>query len=187
MKILKLFLIASIMVSPAFAFAKDNHYEHYQSNDQQTNCFQAIGHFIAPGWIKHNGQLSLAENCHLPFGIGNKYDRDDDDGHPTTTPPITDTTPPLITNALAIIGTSTAQLSWTTDENATTKAYYSTTTPIDLNASSTMSVSDSALTNLHMLTVTGLATSTTYHMLFESVDASGNVARTNEFTFTTSP
>jgi hypothetical protein len=67
------------------------------------SCLKAIGHLIAPGWIKNNGSIattSLDANCKLPFGIGKKLDGlvthpgnggdDDDDDNATTTP---DTTP----------------------------------------------------------------------------------------------
>ncbi|MDD5164931.1 MAG: hypothetical protein PHG25_00105 [Candidatus Pacebacteria bacterium] len=97
----------------------------------------------------------------------------------------TDTSAPVITNAVAIIGSTTVQLSWKTNENATTKAYYSTSTPVNVAASTTAFVENTSLVSAHAITVTGLATSTQYYMVYESKDSTGNTSRTNEFSFTT--
>ena len=280
-------LVTSSVLAPVFVFAKEN------DNKDDKNCLRAFGHLVAPGWIKHNGPISLGTECNLPFGIGKKHDDDGKHGtttppivvitpdttapvlssinlnpritdtvvqwttneksdsavfysttspvtvgttgtltmtrsnlttdhrltlnllasttyhlivrsrdasgntatssevtfttnSPSVTPPVVDVTAPIMTNALAIVGSTTVQLSWKTNETATTKAYYSTSTPIDITATSTLFVENTSLLTAHTMTVSGLATSTLYHMILESKDATGNPVRTSEFSFTTS-
>jgi hypothetical protein len=102
-----------------------------------------------------------------------------------TLAPVVDVTAPIISNAVAVVGTTTLQLSWNTNENATTRAYYSTTSPVDVTASSTPFIENVSLVSSHTLTVPSLATSTSYFMILESRDSSGNTARTAQFSFTT--
>lgn len=295
-------LIASFALAPVFTFAKENEgnrggkgdnekkeqsrdikKDDDRENKNDRGCWKAFGHFFAPGWIKHNGPLTVSEECHFPFGKKNRPG----DNNGTTTPPVrvdttapvigsivsttgtanvnvawktneystsrvyystdsnvnastttfiskttldrnhvvsvtgltasttyyfivesvdasgnisrsaafsamtgtpvitTDTTAPVITNAVAVVATTSVQLSWNTNENATTKAYYSTTTPVNTTSSSTAFLENTTLVSGHALTVTGLATSTAYYMVLESKDSSGNTTRTGEFNFTT--
>jgi len=105
----------------------------------------------------------------------------------TVTPAVvTDTTPPDITDVLATSsGTSTAVVTWTTDEPATSMIFYSLLSPVDPGASTTESVSDGSLVSNHSLTLTGLATSTVYNFFVESADASANMATSSPMNFTT--
>jgi peptidoglycan hydrolase-like protein with peptidoglycan-binding domain/phosphodiesterase/alkaline phosphatase D-like protein len=86
-----------------------------------------------------------------------------------TIPPPVDTTPPVIT-AIDVSGTaSDAEVSWTTNELATSRIDYGT------NDSSLTQVVDSAtLTASHTLSLTGLKRRTTYYYKITSSDASGN-------------
>lgn len=93
-----------------------------------------------------------------------------------------DTAPPVISAVAASAITSTgATLTWTTDEPATSLAEYGTTT-----AYGASSAVDTALVTAHSRTLTGLSPSTTYHYRVMSVDATGNVAVSADYTFTTS-
>ncbi len=103
----------------------------------------------------------------------------------SATPPVVDSSAPTISNAVAVISSTTAKLSWNTNESATTKVYYSTSTPVNISSTSTPFIESTTLVNAHSVTVTGLATSTTYYMILESKDAIGNATRTTEFSFST--
>ncbi len=294
------FVMASVALVPAFAFAKENgksnngnqeknqpqmqqqkHQNENDSDGDDRGCLRAFGHLIAPGWIKHNGQFSIGDECNLPFGIGKRFQgtstnatttgdvlainsvtanpgltsavihwntnvRADSTLFYSTTSPVNvnssstlsitqpvlvrdhritinslatsttyyvvvrsqdaagtvstsseiafttktpvaiiDVTPPVITSAVAVTGSTTVKLYWNTNESATTKAYYATSTPVDVTSSTTPFVENAALVTTHAITVSGLATSTPYHMVIESKDASGNVTRSNEFSLTT--
>jgi len=101
-------------------------------------------------------------------------------------PVIPDITAPVISSViLAIPGSSTTTLTWKTDELSTSKVFYSTVNPLDVNASTTLSILNSGLVYLHTVQVSGLATSTTYYFKVQSVDASGNTATSGQVTATT--
>jgi len=94
----------------------------------------------------------------------------------------TDTTPPVISNVLVPATTdSTATITWTTDEAATSQVEYGMTpsygftTPLDSN-----------LVTLHTVTITGLASSTNYDFMVKSSDASSNLGVSNNYVFATS-
>lgn len=154
------------------------------------------GHLIAPGWRKHHkdDDKPLVPECqNLPPGIKKLMDRDrhDDDNdddddyhHGTTTPPVVDTTAPVI-SAIAVSGISTtsASVAWQTNEAATSKIYFGTTTPVNLSTASTV-VNNSLVTN-RTLNLTGLIASTTYYYVVESRDAANNTATTSTQSFTT--
>lgn len=161
------------------------------------------GHLIAPGWLKKNREdrpvISECERKNLPPGIRKLLNDDDhdDDGddddddrfdrrrdHGTTTSPVADTTAPVISAiGVSSISSTTATVSWTTNENATGKVYYGTTTPVALG--SALTVGNSALITSHSFGLTGLATSTTYYYVLESKDAAANTATTSTQSFTT--
>lgn len=98
-------------------------------------------------------------------------------GTATTTPPIVDTTAPNISNVgVTNLTSSGATINWTTNENATSKIYYSTTSPVNLPTAQT--VTNSTLVTNHSMTLSGLNSGTTYHFVIESKDASNNTATT---------
>ncbi|MES3030805.1 MAG: PKD domain-containing protein [Patescibacteria group bacterium] len=91
----------------------------------------------------------------------------------TSTPP--DVTPPVVSGqAVSINASSTATVTWTTDEPATSRVYYSLTSPVDILATSTLLVSSASLVTSHSLSIPNLATSTLYYFLIRSGDATGN-------------
>lgn len=101
----------------------------------------------------------------------------------TTLAPAPDTTAPTISGVIATVASTTINGWWTTNEPATTRIYYSTTTPINVLTSSF--VENNTLVTSHALTVPNLATSTLYYLIFESKDAAGNTQRTDQFSVTT--
>lgn len=142
------------------------------------------GHLIAPGWLKkHDGEdrpvISECERQNLPPGIRKLLDDNDRDGRRNG-----DTTAPVISATSASnVGSTTATVSWTTNENATGKVYYGTTTPVALG--SALTVGNNALVTSHSFGLTGLATSTTYYYVLESRDAAHNTATTSSQSFAT--
>lgn len=102
----------------------------------------------------------------------------------TTTSP--DMSPPQIfAPTVSVVTQSSATISWLTDEEATGKVTFSKVSPLSLTAATTLSVSSSALEIFHSLTLTGLASGTTYYYIIESTDVRGQTDRITEHSFTT--
>lgn len=92
-----------------------------------------------------------------------------------------DTTPPVIKNVLVKkITSSSATIVWTTDESSDSLVRYSNGTAAGYNSSNA---------TFHSVTLTGLASSTTYSFQVESTDSSNNRATDNNggayYSFTT--
>ncbi len=100
-----------------------------------------------------------------------------------------DTTAPVITTAptASTVGASTATLSWKTDEATTAQIFYSKVTPVDVDADTTISVTDETFATDHSINLSGLSANTTYHVIVKSSDASDNSTSSSEVTFTTQP
>jgi peptidoglycan hydrolase-like protein with peptidoglycan-binding domain len=153
-----------------------------------------------PGWGKHDDDkdddkddddrpCDTNNGKHLGWfiGHGNK-DKDHDckgnGGQGTTTPPVTDTTAPVISAVTSgSVATTTATITWTTNENATGKVYFGTVNPLVL-ASATAN-STATLSTAHSFVLTGLSASSTYYYVVESKDAANNTATSSQGTFTT--
>ncbi len=96
-----------------------------------------------------------------------------------------DTTAPVISNVIATGTTATAtQIQWATNELATSKVWYGTSTPV-ITAAPTLTVSSSLLTLNHVLNLTGLTPTTTYYYVVVSADALNNTATATQQSFTT--
>jgi hypothetical protein len=93
-----------------------------------------------------------------------------------------DLTPPVITAVAATPGTTSATITWTTNEAADTTVRYGT-----VATSLTQSVTDAAMVSSHSITLTGLTPGQTYFYTVHSKDAAGNTATspTSPATFTT--
>jgi len=95
----------------------------------------------------------------------------------------TETQPPLISNVTATnITSSSARIAWNTDEPADSQVEYG----LDTNYGSFSALDPSRVTS-HAITLAGLAGNTTYHYRVNSKDAAGNLAVSDDFTFTTLP
>jgi len=140
------------------------------------------GLLIAPGIRKKlSYQPQPLPDQKLPPGIAKKLDS------ATTTPATTtpDTTAPIISELLATstMVTSTV-ITWITDEEADSKVWYDTITPLVVSTSTPI-VSSSELTSDHSLTLSSLTADTTYYYIVSSADASDNTVTSDEFSFTT--
>lgn len=95
-----------------------------------------------------------------------------------------DTTAPVLNSvATTVTASTTAAVTWTTSEPASSKVSFSTTTPVNL--ATAPSVSTSALVTNHSITLPGLTASTTYFAIAQSTDASDNTAASSQISFTT--
>ncbi len=95
-----------------------------------------------------------------------------------------DITAPIISSISASGVTSTSTtISWMTNESATSRVYYGTSTPLSL--ASAMTVSNTTLTLDHSVGLTDLVASTTYHYVVGSSDAAQNQATSSEQSFMT--
>jgi hypothetical protein len=94
---------------------------------------------------------------------------------------IVDTTAPVISGVQASVITAvSASVLWTTDEPSDSQIEYGTTTAYR----STTSVNPTLVTS-HSQTIAGLSPGTLYHFHVKSRDASGNLAVSPDFAFTT--
>ncbi len=99
----------------------------------------------------------------------------------TFTTPVPDLTPPVLSaiTSTSITATS-ATITWTTNEASDSQANYGGSS--SYGSSTTL---NTALVTTHSVTITGLLPSTTYHYDVLSHDASGNLATSSDFTFST--
>lgn len=99
-------------------------------------------------------------------------------------PATTDTTAPVISNIQELdITTATAKISWTTDEAANSKIWYSVVIPVITTGDPTISAS--AYVTSHEMQLTALTSNTTYYYVIGSADASGNIVKSEEGSFAT--
>lgn len=84
------------------------------------------------------------------------------------TTPQPDTTAPVVSGVTATPTGSTATVTWTTDESATSVVDYGTTSALGSSVTGTVGTS-------HSVTLTGLSSATTYYYRVRSADAAGNV------------
>lgn len=104
------------------------------------------------------------------------FDRDDNE----------DNIAPSISNISVNVSSTSAVVTWSTNEAASSKVWYATTTPLAI-ASTTPHAGSTSLVTSHNVALSGLTASTTYHFLVTSADAAGNTATSSESSFLTLP
>ena len=96
---------------------------------------------------------------------------------------VRDTTGPSLSAVTATdIAVSSATITWTTDEAASSQVEYGPTTSYGQRT-----VLDSTLLTTHRVALSGLTAGTLYHARVRSTDTAGNEALSADFTFTTPP
>jgi VCBS repeat-containing protein len=91
-----------------------------------------------------------------------------------------DTDPPVISNIQSSAGSITAAITWTTDEEATSRIEYGTSPA--MGSSTTL---DNTLVNSHNVDLAGLLPGTTYYYVLHSVDETGNASASSQQSFVT--
>ncbi|MFA7000110.1 MAG: fibronectin type III domain-containing protein [Candidatus Paceibacterota bacterium] len=104
---------------------------------------------------------------------------------PVVTPPVVDTTAPVISNVETTVGGSNVEISWKTNEATSSTIFYSLATPVDTTVASLTKVVDNTLTKEHSLSIPNLTSNTLYHFILKSVDASNNTVSSSELAFRT--
>ena len=94
-----------------------------------------------------------------------------------------DTTAPVISVISTDMGTSTATIIWTTNEDSDSEVEYALESISSTTQTTTKS--DSSMNTSHSITLEGLAHETTYYYIVKSTDAGGNQASSTEMSFTT--
>src|SRR5262249_48854965 len=94
---------------------------------------------------------------------------------------VIDTVAPIISGVTSsAITTSVATISWTTDENSDSQVEYGLTS--SYGSATTL---DGSMLTAHSQILSGLSSNTLYHYRVKSKDASGNLATSGDFNFTT--
>ncbi len=148
------------------------------------------GHLVAPGWLKKQGITKpVISPCQkLPPGIAKKL------GVPPTTgtttppviPPVVDITAPVISSLISSsTNATTTRISWVTNEFATTKVTFGTTSPVLSSIATTTPVTIAGYLLNHSVDLGNLGTSTTYYYVVESADILGNTATSSQGAFVT--
>ncbi|MES2623574.1 MAG: hypothetical protein V4576_04190 [Patescibacteria group bacterium] len=89
-----------------------------------------------------------------------------------------DNTAPVISNVTAAISANLLKISWKTDELATSKLFYGTTT---LNLATSARVSSDTRKTSHSFEIPVTASTTSEHVILQSTDAQGNVRTSVEY------
>ncbi|MCX6813049.1 MAG: peptidoglycan-binding protein, partial [Candidatus Azambacteria bacterium] len=143
--------------------------EKTNENKEQHCAIVPPGHLIAPGWLKkQDGVKPVVPVCQtLPSGIAKKL------GLATSTPPTIDTIAPVISQISATSTTANSiHIAWLTNETATGKIWYNTSSPVVATTTTPM-LSSTVLTLNHDILLPGLTASTTYHYIVSSSDGAG--------------
>ncbi len=93
---------------------------------------------------------------------------------------VADVTAPIISNEQVTTTSSSATISWNTNEAADSNVSYGTSDAYENGI-----ISDGSSVVSHSVTLSGLAEATTYHYQLESTDSSGNTATSIDLTFVT--
>jgi chitodextrinase len=95
-------------------------------------------------------------------------------------PPTEDTSPPTISDVSVTPSSTSAEISWGTNESTTGRVDYGTAA-----GSYDSSQSSGTTGTAHTVTLTGLTPETTYHFVVHATDAAGNTSVTQDATFST--
>ncbi|MBI5077961.1 MAG: fibronectin type III domain-containing protein [Candidatus Yonathbacteria bacterium] len=137
-------------------------------------CVTRTGWNVVPAEAlkDNNGANFLGEDCvKLPGNIAKRLQAIMGSTGTTTATTTVDIVAPIISNTVvSSIASTTAMVSWNTNELATGKLYYGTSTPL------TLSMGTTTLSYTHSFNLVGLTASTTYQFMVESKDGVNNTA-----------
>lgn len=179
------FLATVVALVPAAALAQSNN-ANVNANAGRNNgdsaeragCLRAFGHLIAPGWNDRRAEVvvKLEQYCNLPPGIARQLGK-------IFTDPEPDTTAPVISEIKINPGTDRVTVTWTTDERSDTRAYLSLKSPLVRDDEDTQTIYRRTQTRKHEVIFKDLEEDTTYYLVLESRDVSGNItiSRQQEF------
>ncbi len=131
-----------------------------------TEYFYRLRYLDEAGNVNLSQQMSLTTDAH---------DDEDDD----------DTIAPVISDVAGVAGATSITGSFMTDEPTTATIYTSTDSGFGLDEDGVMTTEENTLKTEHELTITGLASSTTYYHIIVAEDEAGNTTESDEFTFGT--
>ena len=107
---------------------------------------------------------------------------------PTPTPTLGDTTLPVISNVLVSnIRETSASISWTTNENATSLVEYGTSSGVLTLTQVATTVASGSIGYSNKTGLRNLSTSTSYYFRVKSIDSSGNTSYSTVSSFTPIP
>ena len=99
-----------------------------------------------------------------------------------TTPHVPDTVAPVISSLLGTVtSTTTANITFVTNENSLSKLWFGTSTPLSVSGTPFGRIG-TATTN-HLYALTDLATSTIYYFIVNATDGAGNTSTSTEQNF----
>ncbi|MGH7454906.1 MAG: fibronectin type III domain-containing protein, partial [bacterium] len=120
--------------------------------------------------VSADGAVNQGPNELAASGLPKTYNLDD----------VPDTTPPVISSvASGSITSSSAVITWTTDELSNSAVDYGLTTSYGSTTSDPTNVTS------HSISLMGLSANTLYHYRVQSTDAAGNTGTSGDFTFQT--
>jgi hypothetical protein len=162
---------------------KDEHEDRDDDDGDERESFfdrfgkKAVVCHVSDGRTKTISIGKNAVRAHLAHG--DSLGKCDTNGTATTTP---DTTAPVISNIIASPTATTANVTWDTNESASYRFWYGTTSPIVV--SGTPDKTGGANTH-HVAALSGLSSDTTYYYVIAATDASGNTATSSQQSFKT--
>jgi hypothetical protein len=123
--------------------------------------------------VSADGAVNQGPNELAASALPKTYNLDDISGPPDTTPPV------ISSVASGSITSSSALITWTTDELSNSTVDYG------LTAAYGSTTSDPANVSSHSIELTGLSANTLYHYRVQSTDGAGNTGLSEDFTFQT--
>jgi phosphodiesterase/alkaline phosphatase D-like protein len=135
------------------------------------------GHLVAEGWLRvqADGVRPVVPVCQiLPPGIQAQV---------SGTAGVDFNAPVMVQINFGTITSSSARVTWKTNESAMGKVWYSTVSPVVAGSASV--ASENRFTTDHDITLSGLSANTTYYFLVESSDVAGNKSFSTQASFTT--
>ncbi|MCK9344881.1 MAG: fibronectin type III domain-containing protein [Candidatus Pacebacteria bacterium] len=182
MKKLLVTLLCLSIASPAFVYA-DNHKSEQNREHGSHKSEQKVQHVHIEMEDEDEDDEEHESSLHEEKENGHEGHHGNNGNPQATTTPADIAAPVISLLGSSAIATSSATISWTTNELATGDVYYSTSTPVVVatanNAGSTV------LATAHSFNLAALLPGTTYYFMVKSVDVAGNATTSAAQSFST--